>query len=263
MPVAMFTPDPAAGANAASSPPLVYAIHADHLNTPRVLVDKNNAMRWRWLGEPFGTTAPETSPQGLPSLTFNLRHPGQFYDVESGMFYNLNRDYVPGAGRYTQSDPIGLAGGIDTYGYVGGNPLSYVDPEGLRGIGPPSPGTYYPRGTPPRPIPRRDLPGRAAYEAGANMIKTPNPSYPGAPLDLPCRQWDCSISKICRPNDIKGAYDVLPPARSTADAPTGCRCISAGRDPAFQLPFDSSIDPYSNAKDVRDNWRLGTRLIRR
>ena len=108
MPVAMFTPDPAAGANAASSAPLVYYIHADHLNTPRVLVDKNNAMRWRWLGEPFGTTAPETSPQGLPSLTFNLRHPGQFYDVESGMFYNLNRDYVPGAGRYTQSDPIGL-----------------------------------------------------------------------------------------------------------------------------------------------------------
>jgi len=127
----MFTPDPTGGANAASSPPLVYAIHADHLNTPRVLVDKNNAMRWRWLGEPFGTTAPETNPQGLPSLTFNLRHPGQFYDVESGMFYNLNRDYVPGAGRYTQSDPIGLAGGIDTYGYVGGNPLSYVDPEGL------------------------------------------------------------------------------------------------------------------------------------
>ena len=61
-----------------------------------------------------------TIAQGLPSLTFNLRHPGQFYDVESGMFYNLNRDYVPGAGRYTQSDPIGLAGGIDTYGYVGG-----------------------------------------------------------------------------------------------------------------------------------------------
>ena len=132
MPVVMFTPDPAAGANAASSPPLVYAIHADHLNTPRVLVDKNNAMRWRWLGEPFGTTAPETSPQGLPSLTFNLRHPGQFYDVESGMFYNLNRDYVPGAGRYTQSDPIGLAGGIDTYGYVGGNPVNNIDPDGLQ-----------------------------------------------------------------------------------------------------------------------------------
>ena len=72
MPVAMFMPDPAQGANANMAAPLVYYIHADHLNTPRVLVDKTNTMRWRWMSEPFGTTAPDTSPAGLAALTFNL-----------------------------------------------------------------------------------------------------------------------------------------------------------------------------------------------
>jgi YD repeat-containing protein len=64
--------------------PLVYYIHADHLNTPRVLVDKTNTMRWRWMSEPFGTTAPETSPAGQAPLTFNLRFPGQYHDSEIG-----------------------------------------------------------------------------------------------------------------------------------------------------------------------------------
>lgn len=99
IPVAVFTPDPA---NPAGHP-LVYRIHADHLNTPRVIVDGNNVVRWRWMSEPFGTTAPQTNPSGLGDFTFNLRFPGQYADQESGLFYNYRRHYDSSKGRYTQA----------------------------------------------------------------------------------------------------------------------------------------------------------------
>jgi RHS repeat-associated protein len=261
-----------------------YAVHSDHLNTPRKLTDATGQAVWQWGYSAFGEDKPtlaknrfanlEVTPNpgttNIAEVKFNLRYPGQYADEESGLFYNYFRSYDARLGRYSQPDPIGLDGGWNRFGYVDANPLGFTDPEGLRNLRQATPGgnAYNRRqwerhGPGSIQTPQSNLPRSAAYEAGANMTQTPNPAYPGAPLDLPCVQWDCSSGSVCRPNDIKSSTDFLPPARSTADAPAGCRCISAGRDPAFQLPYDPSIDPYSNAKDVKDNWRSGTRLLRR
>jgi RHS repeat-associated protein len=64
----------------------------------------------------------------------NLRFPGQYFDAESGLNYNIARDYAPSIGRYIQSDPMGLAGGINQFGYVGQNALLRTDPSGLRTV---------------------------------------------------------------------------------------------------------------------------------
>ncbi|BCB27721.1 hypothetical protein SKTS_26070 [Sulfurimicrobium lacus] len=112
----------------------VYYLHSDHLDTPRVVTDEQNRIVWRNdpLAEPFGTAAPEQDPDGdgVP-FTLNLRFPGQYFDRETNLHYNYFRDYDPARGGYVTSDPIGLRGGINTYTYVNGNPLSYVDPLGL------------------------------------------------------------------------------------------------------------------------------------
>ncbi|UXH78156.1 RHS repeat-associated core domain-containing protein [Roseateles amylovorans] len=109
----------------------VYHAYSDHLNAPRLLIDMAGAQRWRWLSEPFGTTPAEAVPSSIETLAVNLRFPGQNFDKESGLNYNYFRDYDATTGRYVQSDLIGLAGGLNTYTYVSGNPISKMDPLGL------------------------------------------------------------------------------------------------------------------------------------
>lgn len=111
-----------------------FFIYTDHLDTPREIRSYANQTRWTWYpeqAEAFGANPPNDDPQGLGTFTYNLRFPGQLYDAATQLSYNYYRDYNPRTGRYITSDPIGLEGGINTYGYVDGNPLWYVDPEGL------------------------------------------------------------------------------------------------------------------------------------
>jgi RHS repeat-associated protein len=119
----------------------LHYIEPDALGTPRVVVDPTRGASgtavWTWdlTGEAFGNTPPNQDPDGdATNFVFDMRFPGQRYDAASGLNYNYFRDYDPSTGRYSQSDPIGLDGGINTYGYVGGNPMSYADPLGLDGI---------------------------------------------------------------------------------------------------------------------------------
>lgn len=119
-----------------------YSVHTDHLGTPRVVRDDAGAVVWQLPFSPYGELKPSGPYQFVneggwrvkgtaPLATFNLRFPGQYVDQKTNLSYNLLRSYDATSGRYTQSDPIGLEGGLNRFGYVGGNPLSFTDPLGL------------------------------------------------------------------------------------------------------------------------------------
>jgi RHS repeat-associated protein len=124
----------------------VFHVHTDHLNTPRKVTTDAGVpvLKWRWDPNPFGEGNP-VQPNG--TFKYNLRFPGQYFDVESNLSYNYFRDYDAALGRYVESDPIGLAAGVNTYGYVKGMPLSHTDPFGLQTAGP------CPMGQRSRPLP--------------------------------------------------------------------------------------------------------------
>jgi RHS repeat-associated protein len=106
----------------------VFYIAPDHLGAPHQITNAAGQVVWLWDHDPFGNGAP------TGSLVYNLRFPGQYFDAETGLSYNYFRDYDPKLGRYVQSDPIGLAGGVNSYAYSTGNPVSHYDIYGLDSI---------------------------------------------------------------------------------------------------------------------------------
>ncbi|MCA3047365.1 MAG: RHS domain-containing protein [Rhodocyclaceae bacterium] len=117
----------------ANSNGITHYVHVDHLGTSQRLTNTQGETTWRAVSEAFGKTFIDTTlaPATTGTTTNNLRFPGQYEDPETGTHYNYFRDYDPSTGRYVQSDPIGLRGGINTYAYVKANPLSKVDLFGL------------------------------------------------------------------------------------------------------------------------------------
>lgn len=104
----------------------LYWVHADHLGRPEGVTNTAKQVVWRAANQAFERNVVVDNIGG-----YNLGFPGQYHDAESNLWHNGFRDYEPTIGRYLQSDPIGLRGGLSTYGYTGANPVSNIDPLGL------------------------------------------------------------------------------------------------------------------------------------
>ncbi|WP_277344475.1 RHS repeat domain-containing protein, partial [Metapseudomonas otitidis] len=126
LPIAQIDLTYSAGTTIASTT-LTY-LHSDHLNTPRLATNQGGNLVWSWPSDAFGVGQPNNHGSTIDVI---LRFPGQVADAHSGLYYNYFRDYDAETGRYVESDPIGLDGGLNTYAYVMGNPLTSMDELGL------------------------------------------------------------------------------------------------------------------------------------
>ena len=131
----------------------LYYIHNDHLGTPQVVTNEDQNVVWQADYQPFGEVDVTVN-----TLDQEARFPGQYTDDATGLHYNYFRDYDSSIGRYIQSDPLGLYGGLNTYGYAYQNPIANFDPDGRLvwfGI----PVAYW-------------IAGGAAFGAGASCVAT-------------------------------------------------------------------------------------------
>lgn len=108
-----------------------YYYHTDYLGTPLAMTDDGGSLVWRAEYRPFGDLFSLNDGIQDP-VESNLRFPGQYLDMETGLFQNYRRDYDATVGRYREPDVVGLAGGdTNLFRYARGVPTGRTDRQGL------------------------------------------------------------------------------------------------------------------------------------
>lgn len=102
---------------------------SDQLGRPEVATDQEGMVVWQADNSAFNRDIL------VAKVVINLGFPGQYYDQEKDSWYNWHRDYDANLGRYLQSDPIGIKGGLNTYLYAGANGMSFYDFTGMAPCG--------------------------------------------------------------------------------------------------------------------------------
>jgi RHS repeat-associated protein len=177
--------------------PSLLMVHADHLGRPARLTDATRATVWQASYDPFGQPWQITG-----AVEQNLRFPGQYFLLESGLSYNWHRVYDASTGRYTQPDPLRFVDGPSVYGYATASPMMRVDPEGLSpssvicslnpvacgsiclivpSVCQPSPSQCFAGGAPYSPSKPSPLP----IKPPADASDPEGPKAPGYPGDIP------------------------------------------------------------------------------
>jgi RHS repeat-associated protein len=122
---------PVAVVDNVNTSPVIYYVQVDHLLRPARMTDASANWVWDVIFTPFGTTAYINQN---PTV-MNIRFPGQWFQLETGLAYNWHRHYDATTGRYVQPDPMGLKALLDdgpnAYGYGAQSPLVHSDRRGL------------------------------------------------------------------------------------------------------------------------------------
>jgi RHS repeat-associated protein len=106
-----------------------HAIVSDLVGSPTELVAPDGTIAWRGVGRLWGRSVATAAE---PGVDCPLRFPGQYFDAETGLHYNVHRYYDPDTAAYLTPDPLGLAPATNDHAYVP-NPLVWLDPLGLAG----------------------------------------------------------------------------------------------------------------------------------
>ncbi len=230
----------------------------DHLNTPLKLYDSNQDVTWSASYDAFGEANVDTNS----AITQPLRFPGQYYDEETGLHYNWHRYYNPELGRYITSDPIGLAGGMNTYGYALQNPISTTDPLGLN--------PYKPDPSIKRPGPV-DQSGRNGGRTGKPVspgYKTPDPigeAISNQVLKRLIETLDLPGALAGRAGVISGAYLYFRPiemgcadfdcnSNGVDDREEGLLPDTPGEDTSSMCPIETPLPNWTSPANTECYW---------